>query len=118
MNIKSAKWAIKELEKTELRRVAWEMKRNINLVRRDMALCTLFYIFGLAPLIISPSLDRFIFAVIMCVIPVPTILSTRKRYELTALGIYNEWFRQASEIERQDIRKFMDYYTEKTGMIK
>ena len=54
----------------------------------------------------------------MCVIPVPTILSTRKRYELIALGIYNEWFRQASEIERQDIRKFMDYYTEKTGMIK
>lgn len=118
MNIKSAKWAIKELEKTELRRVAWEMKRNINLVRRDMALCTLFYIFGLVPLIISPSLDSLIFAVIMCIIPVPTILSTRKRYELTALGICNEWFRQASEIERQDIEKFMDYYTEKTGLIK
>ena len=103
MNIKSAKWAIKELEKTELRRVA---------------LCTLFYIFGLVPLIISPSLDSLIFAVIMCIIPVPMILSTRKRYELTALGICNEWFRQASEIERQDIEKFMDYYTEKTGLIK
>lgn len=118
MNIRSAKWAIKELEKTQLKRVAWAMKRNINIVMRDRALCALFYIFGLVPLIISPSLDRLIFAVIMCIIPVPVILDTRKRYELTALGIYNEWFRQASEIERQDIRKFMDYYTEKTGMTK
>lgn len=42
----------------------------------------------------------------------------KKKIELTALGIYNEWFRQASEIERQDIEKFMDYYTEKTGLIK
>lgn len=113
MNIKSAKWAIKELEKTELRHVAWSMKRGINDVRRDMVLGTLFYLFGLVPLIISPSLDRLIFAIIMCIIPVPVILSTRKRYESTALGIYNEWFRQASEIERQDIRKFMEYYTER-----
>lgn len=118
MNIKSAKWAIKELEKTELRHVAWAMKRNINLVRINRVLCTLFYICGLVPLIISPSLDRLIFAIIMCIIPVPVILSVRKGYEITALGIYNEWFRQASEIERQDIRKFMEYYTEKTGMIK
>ena len=118
MNIKSAKWAIKELEKTQLNRVAWAMERNIKCVIRDRILYALFYIFGLVPLIISPLLDRLIFAIIMCIIPVPLILSTRKRYELTALCIYNEWFRQASEIERQDIRKFMDYYTEKTGMIK
>lgn len=118
MNIRSAKWAIKELEKTQLKRVAWSMKRNVNEVRRDRAIYAFFYLCGLVPLMIEPSLYRVVFAIIMCAIPLPMMLGARKRYELTSLGIYNEWLRQASEIEQQDIRKFMDYYTEKTGMIK
>ena len=118
MNIRSAKWAIKELEKTQLKRVAWSMKRDINEVRRDRAIYAFFYLCGLVPLMIEPSLYRVAFATIMCAIPLPMMLGTRKRYELTSLGIYNEWLRQAREIEQQDIRKFMDYYTEKTGMIK
>ena len=118
MNIKSAKWAIKELEQTQLKRIAWLMKRDINEVRRDRVIYVFFYLCGLVPLMIEPSLYRLVFAIIMVAMPLPMMLSTRKRYELTALGICNEWFRQASEIERQDIEKFMDYYTEKTGMIK
>lgn len=118
MNIKSAKWAIKELEQTQLKRIAWSMKRDINEVRRDRVIYVFFYLCGLAPLIIEPSLYRLVFAIIMIAMPLPMMLSTRKRYEHTALGIYNDWLRQASEIEQQDIRKFMEYFTETTGMIK
>lgn len=118
MNIKSAKWAIKELEKTQLKRVAWSMKRGIKCVIRDMILYALFYLCGIVPLIIEPSLYRLVFAIIMIAMPLPMMLSTRKRYEHTALGIYNDWLRQASEIEQQDIRKFMEYFTETTGMVK